>query len=99
MRDCIIAQQFFIYSCVSMLNFVICFRELSFRKGDLLYIRRKVDQNWYEGEHNAAVGIFPGSYVSFEFYLQLINNINNFSKHIVSHSSKLLSCAPLRLGG
>ncbi|CAG7786782.1 unnamed protein product [Allacma fusca] len=38
-------------------------RELSFRKGDILYIRRKLDANWLEGEHNAAVGIFPSSYV------------------------------------
>ncbi|CAL8126696.1 unnamed protein product, partial [Orchesella dallaii] len=38
-------------------------RELSFRKGDILFVRRKVDSNWYEGEHNAAVGIFPCSYV------------------------------------
>ncbi|CAG0900909.1 unnamed protein product [Darwinula stevensoni] len=37
--------------------------ELSIRKGDLVYIRRQVDPNWYEGEHNAMHGIFPVSYV------------------------------------
>lgn len=36
------------------------YRELSFKKGDLVYIRRQVDDNWYEGERNAMIGIFPG---------------------------------------
>ncbi|XP_004428821.1 PREDICTED: sorbin and SH3 domain-containing protein 2 isoform X15 [Ceratotherium simum simum] len=38
-------------------------KELSFKKGDTVYILRKVDQNWYEGEHHGRVGIFPISYV------------------------------------
>merc|ERR1719394_520772 len=38
-------------------------RELSFKKGDLIYIKRQVDTNWYEGERNAVVGIFPVTYV------------------------------------
>uniref|UniRef100_A0A8C6XCQ3 Sorbin and SH3 domain containing 2 n=1 Tax=Naja naja TaxID=35670 RepID=A0A8C6XCQ3_NAJNA len=38
-------------------------RELPFKKGDTIYILRKVDQNWYEGEHYGRVGIFPISYV------------------------------------
>uniref|UniRef100_A0A8C3V7F1 Sorbin and SH3 domain containing 2 n=1 Tax=Catharus ustulatus TaxID=91951 RepID=A0A8C3V7F1_CATUS len=36
---------------------------LSFKKGDTVYILRKIDQNWYEGEHHGRVGIFPISYV------------------------------------
>nr|CAL37767.1 hypothetical protein [synthetic construct] len=38
-------------------------KELSFKKGDTVYILRKIDQNWYEGEHRGRVGIFPISYV------------------------------------
>lgn len=38
-------------------------RELPFQKGDIVYIIRQVDQNWYEGEHHGRVGIFPQSYV------------------------------------
>ncbi|XP_076409532.1 sorbin and SH3 domain-containing protein 2 isoform X26 [Peromyscus maniculatus bairdii] len=38
-------------------------KELSFGKGDTVYILRKIDQNWYEGEHHGRVGIFPISYV------------------------------------
>uniref|UniRef100_A0A8B9CVS8 Sorbin and SH3 domain containing 2 n=1 Tax=Anser brachyrhynchus TaxID=132585 RepID=A0A8B9CVS8_9AVES len=38
-------------------------KELSFKKGDTVYILRKIDQNWYEGDHHGRVGIFPISYV------------------------------------
>ncbi|XP_055704268.1 uncharacterized protein LOC129802464 isoform X17 [Phlebotomus papatasi] len=38
-------------------------KELSFKKGDIIYVRRQIDQNWYEGEHNAMLGLFPSSYV------------------------------------
>ncbi|XP_068134786.1 sorbin and SH3 domain-containing protein 2 isoform X10 [Hyperolius riggenbachi] len=38
-------------------------KELSFKKGDTVYILRKIDKNWYEGEHHGRVGIFPISYV------------------------------------
>ncbi|XP_016066797.1 PREDICTED: sorbin and SH3 domain-containing protein 2 isoform X3 [Miniopterus natalensis] len=38
-------------------------KELSFKKGDTVYILRKIDQNWYEGENHGRVGIFPISYV------------------------------------
>ncbi|XP_078659001.1 uncharacterized protein LOC144904179 isoform X41 [Branchiostoma floridae x Branchiostoma belcheri] len=38
-------------------------KELSFKKGDVIYLTRQVDKNWYEGEHNGYVGIFPVNYV------------------------------------
>ncbi|CAH1735981.1 unnamed protein product [Aphis gossypii] len=38
-------------------------RELSFRKGDIIFVRKQIDKNWYEGEHNAMVGLFPFNYV------------------------------------
>ncbi|XP_063730616.1 sorbin and SH3 domain-containing protein 1 isoform X1 [Eleginops maclovinus] len=38
-------------------------KELPFQKGDIIFIIRQVDQNWYEGEHHGRVGIFPQSYV------------------------------------
>nr|XP_015839813.1 PREDICTED: uncharacterized protein LOC659365 isoform X2 [Tribolium castaneum] len=43
-------------------------RELTFRKGDLIYVRRQVDKNWYEGELNAMVGLFPVNYVEIVPY-------------------------------
>ncbi|XP_038061141.1 uncharacterized protein LOC119731922 isoform X4 [Patiria miniata] len=38
-------------------------KELSFSKGDIIYLLRKIDQNWFEGEHHGHAGIFPSSYV------------------------------------
>lgn len=38
-------------------------RELTFKKGDIIYVKRQVDRNWYEGEHNAMIGLFPANYV------------------------------------
>ncbi|TRY81050.1 hypothetical protein TCAL_10369 [Tigriopus californicus] len=38
-------------------------RELGLKKGDLVFVRRQVDGNWFEGERNAMIGIFPVSYV------------------------------------
>lgn len=38
-------------------------RELTFRKGDIIHIRRQIDKNWYEGELNAMIGLFPANYV------------------------------------
>ncbi|XP_042313266.1 sorbin and SH3 domain-containing protein 1 isoform X3 [Sceloporus undulatus] len=38
-------------------------KELPLQKGDIVYICKQIDQNWYEGEHHGRVGIFPQSYV------------------------------------
>ncbi|XP_062398607.1 vinexin isoform X4 [Sardina pilchardus] len=38
-------------------------KELPLQKGDVVYIHRQVDANWYEGEHHGRAGIFPTSYV------------------------------------
>ncbi|KAG0695886.1 E3 ubiquitin-protein ligase SH3RF1 [Chionoecetes opilio] len=37
--------------------------DLSFKKGDLIILRKKIDSNWYEGELNNKFGFFPSSYV------------------------------------
>ncbi|XP_069719732.1 sorbin and SH3 domain-containing protein 1 isoform X39 [Phaenicophaeus curvirostris] len=38
-------------------------KELPLQKGDIVYIYKQIDQNWYEGEHHGRVGIFPQSYI------------------------------------
>ncbi|XP_043374356.1 sorbin and SH3 domain-containing protein 1 isoform X4 [Dermochelys coriacea] len=38
-------------------------KELPLQKGDIVYIYKQIDQNWYEGEHHGRVGIFPCSYI------------------------------------
>ena len=59
----------FLFSCIGECCRCWCwrlwwhYRELSFQKGDVIYVRRQIDKNWYEGEHNAMIGIFPVNYV------------------------------------
>ncbi|XP_076073816.1 uncharacterized protein LOC143045293 isoform X17 [Mytilus galloprovincialis] len=38
-------------------------RELSFRKGDIIYLLRQIDKNWFEGERYGRSGLFPVNYV------------------------------------
>ncbi|XP_074230004.1 sorbin and SH3 domain-containing protein 1 isoform X29 [Camelus bactrianus] len=38
-------------------------KELPLQKGDIVYICKQIDQNWYEGEHHGRVGIFPRTYI------------------------------------
>lgn len=37
--------------------------DLTFKKGDLILLKRQVDENWYQGELNSRQGFFPASYV------------------------------------
>lgn len=47
-----------------MLNVLaLAFRELTLKKGDIVYIHKEVDKNWLEGEHHGRLGIFPANYV------------------------------------
>lgn len=43
-------------------------RELTFKKGDVIFVRRQIDKNWYEGELNAMIGLFPSNYVEIVPY-------------------------------
>ncbi|XP_055975091.1 vinexin [Sorex fumeus] len=38
-------------------------KELTLKKGDIVYIHKEVDRNWLEGEHHGRLGIFPANYV------------------------------------
>lgn len=38
-------------------------KEIPLKKGDLVLVLRQLDKNWYEGEHNGVIGIFPISYI------------------------------------
>ncbi|XP_033111354.1 E3 ubiquitin-protein ligase SH3RF1-like [Anneissia japonica] len=37
--------------------------DLSFNKGDMVILRKRIDENWYLGELNGKVGFFPAAYV------------------------------------
>jgi len=38
--------------------------ELSFKEGDVILLKTKIDENWYEGTINGQTGYFPVSYVT-----------------------------------
>ncbi|XP_066983441.1 E3 ubiquitin-protein ligase SH3RF3 isoform X3 [Macrobrachium rosenbergii] len=38
-------------------------RDLSFKKGEIINLRKKIDANWFQGELNGQIGFFPASYV------------------------------------
>lgn len=73
-------------------------RELSFKKGDIIYIRRQIDKNWYEGEHNANIGLLPVQYVDVRktfvclFFLLLFNGIY-YTQIISNDGSRPLTVA------
>lgn len=37
--------------------------DLKFNKGDIIILRRQVDENWYHGEVNGIHGFFPTNFV------------------------------------
>ncbi|XP_056012716.1 E3 ubiquitin-protein ligase SH3RF3-like isoform X4 [Ostrea edulis] len=37
--------------------------DLSFKKGDIILLKKQVDENWYQGELNNRQGFFPATYV------------------------------------
>ncbi|XP_073701268.1 E3 ubiquitin-protein ligase SH3RF3-like [Garra rufa] len=37
--------------------------DLKFNKGDIIILRRKVDENWFHGELNGSHGFLPASYI------------------------------------
>ncbi|CAH0560156.1 unnamed protein product [Brassicogethes aeneus] len=37
--------------------------DLSFKRGDIIILRKKIDTNWYQGECGGKTGVFPLSYV------------------------------------
>lgn len=39
------------------------FRDLTFKRGDTIILKRRIDNNWYYGECNGLQGVFPLSYV------------------------------------
>lgn len=38
-------------------------RELPLTKGDIVFVNRRINDDWYEGEYQGQTGIFPVNYV------------------------------------
>ena len=43
--------------------------ELTFREGDCIFLRKRLNSQWMEGEINGSVGLFPSSFVAVEVEL------------------------------
>ena len=41
-------------------------RELPLTKGDIVLIKRRINDDWFEGERQGQTGIFPVSYVELK---------------------------------
>ena len=46
--------------------------ELTFREGDCIYLHKRLNSQWMEGEINGNVGLFPSSFVVVEIELPLV---------------------------
>ncbi|CAF1220167.1 unnamed protein product [Adineta ricciae] len=51
-------------------------RELSFKKGEMIVVKRRVNDDWLEGEHHGLTGIFPVNYVELFPYEHANDNAN-----------------------
>lgn len=43
--------------------FILFFSDLTFKKGDVIILRKRVDQNWFYGELGGKSGFVPASFV------------------------------------
>jgi hypothetical protein len=48
---------------VKYVNKFFFYRELSFKKGDILLVLRRINDDWLEGEFEGSIGIFPLNHV------------------------------------
>uniref|UniRef100_A0A3B3UPR4 SH3 domain containing ring finger 3 n=1 Tax=Poecilia latipinna TaxID=48699 RepID=A0A3B3UPR4_9TELE len=64
--------------------------DLQFSKGDIIILRRKVDDNWYHGELNGCHGFLPASYI------QLLRPLNKDQDKDCLAFSKNISTASLK---
>lgn len=48
---------------VNRISVLFLRRELSFKKGDILLVRRRINDDWLEGEFQDCIGIFPLNHV------------------------------------
>ena len=48
------------------------FSDLTFEKGDIIYLLKKVDKNWMNGECHGKTGVFPVNHVQVEIRTMLL---------------------------
>uniref|UniRef100_A0A182MY13 RING-type E3 ubiquitin transferase n=1 Tax=Anopheles dirus TaxID=7168 RepID=A0A182MY13_9DIPT len=68
---------------------------LTFKKGALIHVLRRVDQNWAEGRIADKIGIFPISFVEMNGLAK--HMMDSALKHILSHSNRIVPPTPFDL--
>lgn len=38
-------------------------KELSIKRGDIIFVRKVIDSNWYEADYNGEIGLIPQNYI------------------------------------
>ncbi|UJR13852.1 hypothetical protein I4U23_000862 [Adineta vaga] len=76
-----------IYTAVALYNFQAqSNRELSFKKGETILVKRRINDDWLEGEHHGLTGIFPLNYVElFPYESNEHDNENGNGEGIVKY--------------
>ncbi|XP_062913277.1 vinexin isoform X1 [Mobula hypostoma] len=64
-------------------------KELTLKKGDVVYIHKVLDQNWMKGEHHGRLGIFPMSYVEIIPANERPTPIKSPPTHLVEYGEAL----------
>lgn len=52
---------------------------MSFKKGDILLVLRRINDDWLEGAFQGLIGIFPLNHVEL-FPIEQEDNLNNYEK-------------------
>uniref|UniRef100_A0A182WF83 RING-type E3 ubiquitin transferase n=1 Tax=Anopheles minimus TaxID=112268 RepID=A0A182WF83_9DIPT len=68
---------------------------LTFKKGALIHVLRRVDQNWAEGRIAEKIGIFPISFVEMNGLAK--HMMDSSLKHILSNSNRTVPPTPFDL--
>ena len=45
---------------------------LTFKKDDIIFVRRRIDKNWAEGKLNDKIGIFPIAFVEMNTHAKML---------------------------
>ncbi|XP_013098525.1 E3 ubiquitin-protein ligase SH3RF1 [Stomoxys calcitrans] len=82
--------------CVALYDFKMGPNEeegcLTFKKGTVIQVLRRVDQNWAEGRIGASIGIFPIAFVELNHMAkQLLENFASVQQHSTQNINQQMS--------
>lgn len=60
---------------------------MSFKKGDILLVTRRINDNWLEGEYQGSIGIFPLNHVEL-FPIENQKNEDHINDYEAEHETE-----------